>query len=57
VIASLWTSDETYSVEEPEVPGVRQVVNCDWVGLGRDGEDGLNSNVHDHDTLGTKLEG
>jgi hypothetical protein len=47
----------SYSVDEPEVPGVRQVVDGKRVGLGREGEDGLDSDVHDHDTLGTQVVG
>jgi hypothetical protein len=36
---------------------MRQVVDGERVGLGREGEDGLDGDVHDHDTLGTELEG
>jgi hypothetical protein len=31
-------------------------VDGDGVGLGREGEDGLNGDVHDHHTLGAKME-
>ena len=46
----------TYSVEEPEVPGMGQVLDRDRVCLGRNGEDGLDGDVHDHDALGTEVE-
>ena len=35
---------------------MRQVVNRERVCLSREGENGLNRNVHDHHTLGTQLE-
>lgn len=46
----------SYSVEEPEVPSMGQVVNRQRVGLSRQGENGLNGNVHDHHTLGAQAE-
>lgn len=33
-----------------------QVVNREGVGLGREGEDGLNGDVHDHHALGAEVE-
>ena len=33
-----------------------QVRNGERVGLGRQGQDGLDCDVHDHDTLGTEME-
>ena len=47
----------TYRVEEAEVPVSRQVVPGERVGLGADGQGGLDGDVHDHDTLGTEMEG
>ena len=47
---------KAYSVEEPEVPGAGQVVDGFRVGLGGEGEDGLDSDIHDHDTLGAQVE-
>ena len=46
----------SYSVEEPEVPSMGQVVDRERVCLGRKGEDGLNRDVHDHHTLGAEVE-
>jgi hypothetical protein len=46
----------TYRVEKPEVPGMGQVVNGEWVGLGREGENGLNGDVHNHHALGSEVE-
>lgn len=43
-------------VEEHEVPVVREVVPRKLVGLVSNGEDGLDSNVHDHHTLSTEVE-
>jgi hypothetical protein len=34
-----------------------QVVDGEGVGLGREGEDGLNGDVHNHNTLGAEVEG
>jgi hypothetical protein len=36
---------------------MRQVVDGKRVGLGGEGKDGLHGDVHDHDTLGTEVEG
>jgi hypothetical protein len=47
---------KTYSVDQPEVPRVGQVVDSKRVGLSRKSEDGLNGDVHDHDTLGAEEE-
>ena len=44
-------------VEEGEVPVARQVLPRDGVGLVADGEDGLDCDVHDHQTLGAETEG
>ena len=48
--------EKTYSVEEPEVPAVGQVVDGKRVGLGSESKDSLDSDVHDHHTLGTEME-
>lgn len=44
----------TYGVEEGEVPVLWQVLPSHGVGLTTDGEDSLDGDVHDHETLGTK---
>jgi hypothetical protein len=46
----------TYSVEEPEVPRVGQVVDGKRIGLGRESENGLHGDIHDHHTLGAEVE-
>jgi hypothetical protein len=33
-----------------------QVVNREWIRLGREGENGLNGDIHDHHTLGAEVE-
>jgi hypothetical protein len=42
------------SVEESQVPVLGQVLPCYRVGLTTDSENGLNSDVHDHETFGTE---
>lgn len=49
--------DSAYSVEQHEVPVVRQVDPCQLVRLVAQGEDGLDGDVHDHHALGTEVEG
>lgn len=48
---------QTYSVEQHEVPVVGQVEPSKLVGLVAESKNSLDGNVHDHHTLGTKLEG
>jgi hypothetical protein len=43
-------------VEQSEVPVMWNVLPCDWVGLVTNSQDGLDSKIHDHDTLSTKTE-
>jgi len=47
----------THSVEQHEVPVVREVVPGQEVGLGAQGQHGLHRQVHDHHTLGAQLVG
>ena len=35
---------------------MRQLVNRNWICLGREGENGLNGDVHDHHTLSAEVE-
>lgn len=46
----------SYSVEEPKVPSMGQVLDRDRVCLGRNCENGLDRDVHDHHTLGAEVE-
>lgn len=46
--------EDPKSVEEGQVPVLGKVVPRDGVGLTAHGENSLNSDVHDHETLGTK---
>lgn len=50
-------SGQTYSVEAPEVPVVREVVKSNGVGLVADGKSDLDEEVHDHQATGTKTVG
>jgi len=43
-------------VEQGEVPVTWKLLPGDWVGLVTDGQDGLDGQVHDHETLGTETE-
>jgi hypothetical protein len=51
-----WESEMTYSVEQHEVPVVRQVEPCQFVGLVTQGKNGLDGDVHNHHSLGAELE-
>lgn len=46
-----------YSVEAPEVPVVRKVLESDGVGLVTNGKSNLDEEVHDHETSSAKSEG
>jgi len=41
--------------QSPDVAGFLEVVPCNWVGLISENESGLDSQVHDHQSLGTEL--
>jgi hypothetical protein len=47
----------TYSVDGVELPVGRQVRKTERVDVLVDGQSDLNEEVHDHETLGTNLEG
>ena len=49
--------EDPQGVEKSEVPVAGQVLPCDRIGLVTDGENGLDGDVHDHETLGTEAEG
>jgi hypothetical protein len=43
-----------YGVEERQVPVLGEILPGDGVGLTADGQDSLDGDVHDHETLGTE---
>jgi hypothetical protein len=47
----------TYSVDGVELPGWLQMIEAEGVDVLVDGQSNLNEQVHDHETLGTDLEG
>ena len=49
--------ERTHRVDSVQLPGRLEVLEAKWVGILVDGQSSLDPEVHDHETLGTELEG